>query len=51
MKALIKYLITAALLTGSVQAQTVQVIEDNRENMHNAKALHNIAIASVHGIQ
>lgn len=102
MKALIKCLITAALLTGSVQAQTVQigfspegsaraivldvishahkslkmmayeftardiatalnsaadrgvrvqVIVDNRENMHNPKALHNIAEASAHGVQ
>ena len=43
--------IVAALDSAAGRGVSVQVIVDNRQNMHNAKALHNIADASAHGVQ
>lgn len=43
--------VVAALDSAADRGVSVQVIVDNRQNMHNPKALHNIADASAHGIQ
>lgn len=43
--------IVSALDSAAGRGVSVQVIVDNRENMHNARALHNIATASAHGVQ
>ncbi|AVF37345.1 endonuclease [Rahnella sikkimica] len=43
--------IVDALDSAAGRGVSVQVIVDNRQNMHNAKALHNIADASAHGVQ